>query len=169
MVLCSWRTLRVQSTSQNRVSNDLGSAAVSSSSVADVAREQEVENDSNNQHKANEWWDNDGWEPEAVRRDDMAEEAFLAMDELEAALLEAGYTASASSLAINLEVEEEIASIDENGTTQSVGHGLPGNSHLTCMVYVFRVQTYLVVICQLLEYATFHNVERMIWKKFRSI
>ena len=162
MVLCSWRTLRVQSTSQNRVSND------SSSSVADVARdesrEQEVENDSNNQRQGNEWWDNDGWEPEAVRRDDMAEEAFLAMDELEAALLEAGYTASASSLPINLEVEEEIASIDENGTTESVGHGLPSKSHLTCIVYVFRVQIYLVVICQLLEYATFHIVDHMIWK-----
>ena len=130
MVLCSWRTLRVQSTSQNRVTNDLGSAAVSSSSVADVAsdelREQEVGNDSNNQHKGNEWWDNDGWEPEAIRRDDMAEEAFLAMDELESALLEAGYTASASSIANNLEVEEEIVSIDENGTTDSVGHDLPG-------------------------------------------
>jgi hypothetical protein len=136
--LCSWRTLRVQSTFQNKLRDDSDGIGESSSSGVDDARrnesmEREEGNSVDSQRNGNEWWDNGNWDPEGVRADDAEEGAFLAMNELEMALLEAGYTASAPSLASpNLGVEEEIVLAHGGATSES---GLPGKCLLICMVY----------------------------------
>lgn len=114
----SWRTIRVQSSGsfQNSIRAAGSSTEASSSSAGELAREDSSERDSGSDHQhANEWWDDDTWGPGVLGREDAEENAFLAMEELETALLEAGYAAAVPSLTQNLDTEEETIAIHEDG------------------------------------------------------
>mgnify|MGYP006950762306 FL=1 len=100
-------------------------------SNSDVARygsrERGEGNDSDNHRRGNQWWDDNTWGPEVVGRDETDQEEFLAMNELETALVEAGYASSLPLPTQSHESEEEIVLIDEDGTGESDDYGLPGN------------------------------------------
>ena len=91
------------------------------------SRERGEVNESDNHHRGNQWWDDNSWGPEVVERDETDREEFLAMNELETALLEAGYASALPLITQSHESEEEIVLVDEDGTGESDDFGLPGN------------------------------------------
>ncbi|KAI5080001.1 hypothetical protein GOP47_0005480 [Adiantum capillus-veneris] len=126
----SWRTLRVQGSpsSEHGRRNMSSSAEASTSSAQEVLREdmseQGRESSSDHQHHGDEWWEDDTWGPGVVGRIDAEQEAFLAMEELETALLEAGY-AAAVPLTSTLDSGEEFTAVNEDLANESDGPDLP--------------------------------------------
>eukprot|EP00250_Pteridium_aquilinum_P010910 c19710_g1_i1 orf=317-1564(+) len=126
----SWRTIRVQKTlsSQNNIRNTGLSAEASTSSVGELIREDssepERESLDHRQH-GDEWWDDDTWGPGVVGGGDAEQEAFLAMEELETALLEAGYAAAVPLMTSVLDAEDEFTAANEELAGEPDGHDLP--------------------------------------------
>lgn len=126
----SWRAIRVQGNpSSEHLRNTRLSAEASTSSAQEVIREDLSEqgrgSSSNNQQHGDEWWEDDTWGPGAAGRADAEQEAFLAMEELETALLEAGYAAAVPLMTSTLDAEEEFTAVNEELAEEPDGPDLP--------------------------------------------
>ncbi|MCO5559983.1 hypothetical protein L7F22_013587 [Adiantum nelumboides] len=126
----SWRTIRVQGnlSSEHSRRNEGPSAEASTSSAQEISREdmseQGRESSSDHQQHGDEWWEDDTWGPGVVGRAEAEQEAFLAMEELETALLEAGY-AAAVPLTSTLDIGEEFTAVNEDLADEIDGPDLP--------------------------------------------
>lgn len=135
----SWRTIRVQSNvaagSSQGGSRVVGSTAEAAGSTAEAAGSSAVEltgEDSSEgertigseqQHHASDWWDIDTWGPGTG--EEVEQEAFLAMEELETALLEAGYAAATPLRTLGLDIREEVIAVQEDEIADNNDPGVP--------------------------------------------
>lgn len=140
----SWRTLRVQSnvapgSSQSSIRAAVSSMEASSSSAGDLTGEDSSEGDRNpgsdQQHRSNEWWDDDTWGP-GSGREHAEQEAFLAMEELETALLEAGYAAASPIGMQDFDTQDEIIEVHEDASAHGAETVDPSVPVLPCF-YVY--------------------------------
>lgn len=127
----SWRTIRIQSSSpsQNNIRTTGSSAEASTSSMGELIREDssehERESGPDHQQHGDEWWEDDTWGPGVVGRGDTEQESFLAMEELETALLEAGYAAAVPLVTSTLDAEDEFTAVNEDLAEETDRPDLP--------------------------------------------